>query len=844
MNLLAKKILGAGSVLVLATAGACAQSASEFANLPLWFEASQPAMFVAHASDSQFSVSATGAEFTLAQKTGETAGCRLQLVGANPEAHLSGDRQLTGTINYLIGSNPNQWQANIPTFAQVRVENVYPGINVVYYGNRQKLEYDFNLAAGVDPSLIALRFDGAKKVSVNPQGELVIQFNSGEVRQHAPLAYQTLHGVRQEIASGYKILDAHTAAFTLGHYDHSESLVIDPVLSYCTCYGGNYSDNGWAIAVNPIDGSIYVAGQTLSTQVTNNIPFSTAGAFQTASHGGKLTGDAFIARFDATGTNLIYATYLGGSGNDGASSLAVDNAGNAYFTGYTDSTNFPTSNALNSHIGGVVNKYTRTYPVDAFVAELNPAGNGLVYSTYLGGSAMDAAYGIALDESGNAYVTGYTYSTNFPVTPNAFQPHLVCTNSVYINANAFVAEISAGGTKLNYSTYLGGTNFDTAKTIAYNSGKVFVAGFTSSTNFPVTNYIPRTQIIETNIVKSKTVISTNYFTGRYLNGSTDKKNWDNDAFVTAFDASSPTNLTLIYSTLLGGTNTDQANGIVADASGNAYVVGYTCSTNFPDTLPGLIISYVHTNILRYTLITNGFLTKIEWDGTNTSIGYSAMFGGKGLDVANGLTLDPAGNVYVVGSASSTNYPVTPDNLSGYLTATNSSQKKKGYIDAVITAFNADASALLYSAYLGGRHNDFGNGIAVDPLGNAYIVGQTFSTNFPTLNARQTYRNGSNDMFIAKISQVPPPVPTLRIAPGNLTPSAQSKIAGLMPVAEPGVTLTWQMFPADPTIAVEGSTDLTPDGWHVLPTSPVYNQGWYNVTVPATNGMQFFRLRQH
>jgi hypothetical protein len=587
--------------------------------------------------------------------------------------------------------------------------------------------------------------------------------------------------------------------------------VIDPVLSYSTYYGGNYGEIASAIAVNPADGSIYVAGQTFSTKSTNGIPFVTPDAFQTNNHGGSLTGDAFVARFDNTGSNLIYATYLGGSGNDGALGLAVDASGNAYVTGYTDSTNFPTQNALYNHIGSLKDKGFSTYAVDAFVTELNPTGDALVYSTYLGGNSMDAACGIALDAAGNAYVTGYTYSTNFPVTPNAFQPHLMASNTVYLNANAFVSVIAAGGGSLNYSTYLGGTNFDQGNAIAFNHDRVFVAGYTVSTNFPVTNNLPGFQLLNGNNTKR-------------LNGYP-------DAFVAAFDAANPASLSLLYSTFLGGTNNDVATGIAADAAGNAYVSGFTTSTNFPYTttnVPYLTPAFVHTNnnAIHYQLATNGFLTQITWGGSHPAIGYSAMFGGKGVNVANGVALDPAGNAYVVGSATCTNFPVTPNNISGFLSATNSSQKGKGYSDAFVIAFNTNASALLYSAYLGGSKIDYGYAIAVDPVGNAYVVGQTTSTNFPAVNARQPHRSGTNDVFIAKISQNAS-APALAIEPENTSP--------------PGITLKWQMFP--PVYTVESATDLAGTNWQTLPQTPAGTNGWYDLTLPATNGAQFFRLRR-
>ena len=819
MNSSCKKTFVAGVILGLASTSLLAQSAAAFGNLPLWFEAGQNETFIARGRDSEFVISTEGTGFTLKKTGGETASCTLQFPGSNPASRIVGDQTLAGKISHFNGNQPAQWQPGVPTFARVRVDNVYPGINVVYYGNQKTLEYDFNLAAGVNPSVIALHFAGAEKISLDAQGGLVIKVNAGEILQHVPVAYQMVNGSRQEVAAAYRLLDTHTAAFVLGGYDHNQPLVIDPVVSYSTFYGGNYGETAAAIAVNPVDGSIYVAGQTFSSKVTNGIPFWTSGAYETNYQGGKLTGDAFVARFDSTGSNLIYATYLGGTGNDGALGLAVDSGGNAYVCGYTDSTNFPTfpTNVLSPHIRSLYDNGARTYPVDAFVTKLNPAGNALVYSTYLGGNSMDAAYGIALDAANNAYVTGYTYSTNFPCTPDAFQTHLACSNTVYINANAFVSVLSAAGESLRYSTYLGGTNYDVGHAIAFNNNRVFVAGYTISTNFPTTNFLA----------------GFTYLNGDAATNKNTRLNGYPDAFVTAFDASTPT-LSMLYSTYLGGTNNDVANSVAADAAGNAYVAGFTTSTNFPYTttnVPGLSAAFVRTNdnTKHYVLATNGFLTKITWNGSRAAIGYSAMFGGKGVNIANGVALDLNGNAYVVGTATCTNFPATTNNISGYLSATNSSRKNKYWSDAFVMAFNPDASALLYSAYLGGYERDYGNAIAVDPAGNAYVAGQTLSTNFPSLDAYQPHRSGTNDMFITKISTATSTnnPPALIITPGN--------------TGQPGVTLKWPVSAAN--YAVESLADLTSGNWQAVSQSPVATNGWYELILPATNGVQFFRLHQ-
>ena len=834
MKTLCKKILGGSLLAALAALNVSAQNVASLGNLPLWFETGASGNFIARASGAEFAITPGGAEFSLTKASGQSADCRMQFLGANTAAHITGESRLGGTVNYLLGGESGQWRTGVPTFAQVRVENIYPGVNVVYYGSQQKLEYDFNLAAGVSPSVIALRFDGAKKIFTNPQGELIVTLRDGEVVQHAPVAYHIVSGTRHEVAAGYQIVDAHTAAFTLGNYDHAAPLVIDPVLSYSSYFGGNGKDTAWAIAVSPTDGSIYVAGQTFSSAFKSGQPLSTTSVVQPKYKGGSLSGDAFVARFDVdgSGTNLSlhYATYLGGSGNDGALGLAVDADGDAFVTGFTDSANFPTTKTLFSKIKGPINAHTQTYAVDAFVTELNPDGTGLIYSTYLGGSSMDAAYGIALDDAGNAYIAGYTYSTNFPVTTKAMQKHLLCLPSLYQNANAFVAEISAGGNALNYSTYLGGTNFDEAHGIACKDGRVFVVGRTRSYNF--TNY---------NAIAGFTNLN-NGSKALFSRG-------DTSAFVTAFDNSNVTNLSLLYSTFLGGTNIDTATGVAADANGSAYVCGYTSSRDFPNTatnVAGLSNGFYTNKVFTLgftnsTAVTNAFLTRIDYSGGNAVIGYSALFGGKTIDQANGVTVDAANNAYVIGTARSVDFPT--NNTGGFLGNKVKTWPNTNSADVFITAFSADGSALLYSGCLGGKGDDLGNAIAADPLGNAYLAGQTSSVNFPvTTNALQNFRNSTNDMFIVKISPDAPPVPELVIgAENNSTLAVHGKAFTRQPA--PGIGLKWQMFPANANYGVESSTELNSGRWQSVSNRPVYTNGWYHVTLPTTNGVEFFRLRR-
>ena len=715
----------AGLVLALTTP---VWAAVPFGDLPLYFTADSPARFQARGCDSQFSVSPTSARLTL-QKSGSTRTVEMRFSGANPAAEIQGDGLMPGKINYLTGSSPAQWRTGISLFSQVRVQEIYPGIDLVYYGNGTQLEYDFTVAAEANPDVINIRFSGADRISINPQGELVLQLGDSTILQPKPVIYQNVDGQRKAIAGGYKITGPHEVAFAVSSYNHSLPLVIDPVMSYSTYFGGTLGDVAWAVAVNPNDDSVYVAGQTLSKiAMKKGPPFSTPGAFQEDYAGGKYTGDGFVARFDDTGTNLIFLTYLGGSSDDFVSGLTLNAAGDVFLTGFTSSSNFPTVNALSPTNNGVYSKKYKGIPGDVFVAELDPSGSNLIFSTYLGGSALDAAYGIALDSAENIYLTGLTRSTNYPVVnPLAYQ--LVGSTNLLLDRlagtnNAFVTELGAGGSPVIFSTYLGGNIYDVGEGITVDpAGNILVTGFTSSTNFPTLN-----------------AVST------LLNQRVPKKNdkfFPYDAFVAKL---APAGAGLVYSTYLGSTNNDVAFKIASDSAGNAYVTGYTGSPAFPNTVTNIPGFYAHGG-KKNTSDNDAFLTKFDPSG---AIVYSAVFGGKSADQGYGVALDAIGDVFVVGYTSSKDFPTNNTyNTLGLLRA-----KNKGDNDVFVTVFNPTATALLYSGYLGGKSNDYGYGISVDPAGNAYLVGRTDSKDFTLTNAFQPFRNGKYDSFLTKIPLVP------------------------------------------------------------------------------------------
>jgi hypothetical protein len=623
---------------------------------------------------------------------------RMKLVGANVAAVVEGLQPLPGKSNYFIGNDPAKWRTAIPTYAKVRYKDLYPGVDLVYYGNQQQLEYDFIVAPGADPRAIRLAISGAKKLDAGAGGDLVLHTAEEEVRLRKPVVYQQVNGVRKEIAGRYLFRGKRQISFEVAAYDAGEPLIIDPVLSYSTYLGGSSSDVGHAIAVDA-SGNAYVTGSTSSAN------FPTKNPLQPALGG---SSDAFVAKLDSTGSALIYSTYLGGSGDDFAEAIAVDASGNAYVTGSTTSSNFPTKNPFQAALGG-------PFAISAFLTKLDPTGSALVYSTYMGGSAQDSAKAIAVDPSGNAYVTGSTNSANFP-TKNPFQA------ASGGGLDAFVAKLDPTGSALVYSTFLGGTMGDFGSGIAVDaSGNAYVTGSTSSANFPTKNPLQPA-----------------------LGGSS-------NAFVAKLDS---TGSALVYSTYLGGSGVDFANAIAVDPSGNAYVTGFTQSTNFPTASPFQASCQSCASGQG-----NAFVTKLSAAGS--ALVYSTYLGGNGSgnnggDIGNGIVIDSSNNAYVTGSTDSPNFPLASPIQSSLVLQT--CLDYYGYPfpcgnTAFVTKFNAAGSAPVYSTYLGASGGNFenGTGIAVDAAGNAYVTGIANSNFLLTPGAFQTSPGGNGDAFVAKIS---------------------------------------------------------------------------------------------
>jgi hypothetical protein len=635
---------------------------------------------------------------------------RMRLRNANPAAKVTGVDELAGTSNYFIGNDPAKWRPNVPTYAKVKYEGIYSGIDLVYYGSQRQLEYDFIVAPGADPHRIAFDVRGAKRIRRDAQGELVSKVGESEIRWRKPVVYQEKDGTRQLIAARYAITDRNRVAFEVAKYDASRALYIDPLI-YSSYLGGSGLDQANSIAVDTA-GNAYVTGSTESTD------FPTQNPLQAANHGGFYGYDVFVAKINPAGSALVYSTYLGGSGDDNGQGIAVDSAGNVYLTGYTSSTDFPTENPIQAaNAGG--DEYCAC---DAFVAKINPSGSALVYSSYLGGSGEDQGYGIAADNEGNAYVTGATCSTNFP-TMNALQPNFGGGDGDPDCTDAFVTKINATGSALVYSTYLGGSREDYGYGISLdNTGNVYVTGATCSADFPTMNPL------QPNYAGSG---------GDLVCG---------DAFVAKIN---PSGSALVYSTYLGGSAQDQGRGIAVDSAGNAYITGQTISSDFPTKNP-LQPGY-HGNY-------DAFVAKINPAGS--ALVYSTYLGGSGGDGGFGIAVDSVGDAYVTGYTTSYNFPVK-----------NPLQRKvsgRNYPNVFLSKINPTGSAFFYSTYLGGTGQDIGFGIAVDSAGSAYVTGTTSSTNFPTKNPLQPANGGFYDAFVAKIYIVAATTATLTSTPNPST----------------------------------------------------------------------------
>jgi hypothetical protein len=604
---------------------------------------------------------------------------RIQFPGAAIAAP-EGVKRTAGSVNFLVGE-PEDWRTGVPVFQQVVYRNLDPGIDLIFGSQDGRLKSEFVVAPGADPGRIRMSYACVGKVSVEEDGALALPLPGQVIREQAPTIYQYRGDSREEVAGRFDLRPDGSVGFQMQRYDRTRTLVIDPLYVYSTLLGGAGADSVTSLAIDA-SGSAYVAGFTDSTN------FPTANPVRNFNSGGV---DAFVAKLSATGNSLVYCTYIGGSADDRAYGIAVDSSGAAYVTGSTTSANFPTMRPIQALLQGGRN---------AFVLKLNPTGNTLLFSTYLGGNGSDSGNGIALDPAGNAYVVGDTTSINFPAT--GFQP------ANQGGQDAFVAKLANDGSALIYGTYLGGSGADRGAGIAVDSGGIaYVTGSTQSTDFPVAN------------------------AAQPVSGG------GQDAFVTRLSADGST---LLFSTYLGGSGgtaayPEAAQAIALDAAGNAYVAGVTSSVDFPLMQP---IQAVRHGFL------DAFVTKLSSAGT---ISYSTYFGGYGIDFANAIAVDATGSAYIAGYTYSTDLPAA----SGLQTASG------GDTDAFVARISAAGDAFPYVSYLGGSGSDSANALALDGAGRLYVAGLTQSSNFPLANAYQSVNGGGYGAFVSAIGFSGPPV---------------------------------------------------------------------------------------
>jgi hypothetical protein len=630
---------------------------------------------------------------------------KLDFVGANADVRPSGEEKTGAVISYFKGK-PEEWKTGLPTYSRIVYKDLWPGIDVTYYGTVDRMKYEFVVHPGSDPSLIRLAYRGASAVEVNGEGRLEVRTPAGDLEDDRPVGYQEIEGKRTDVALSYLLEEQATKepglggeeavtksfiyGFEVGDYDRTKPLVLDPaVLVYCGFIGGSGVDGGTGIAVDG-SGNAYVTGQTSSTQTT----FPVIGGPDLTYNGG---GDAFVAKVNASGTALAYCSYIGGDYDDRGNSIAVDSSGNAYITGNTVST----QPSLPVNVGPDL---TYNGSLDAFVAKVNASGTALVYCGYIGGSGEEWGNCIAVDGSGNAYVTGRTDSTQttFPII-GGLDP------TYNLNVDAFVAKVDVSGATLLYCGYIGGSGAEYGDGIAVDSsGNAFVTGNTKSTQttFPVL-----------------------YGPDLTYNGGI------HDAFVAKVNASGAT---LLYCGYIGGSGDDYGRGIAVDGSGNAYITGRTDSTQ--TTFP-----IIGGPDLTHNSSRDAFVAKVNASGA--TLLYCGYIGGSDNEEGYGIAVDGSGNTYVTGGTFSTEatFPV----IGGPDLTHNSSR------DAFVAKVNTSGTALVYCGYIGGSGLDDGYGIAVDGTGNAYIAGQTNSTEatFPVIGGPDLTNNGYYEAFVGKISSI-------------------------------------------------------------------------------------------
>jgi hypothetical protein len=777
-----------------------APAVEAYGNLPMSFEANHgqteaEIKFLSRGPGYSLSLSSTQATFNLTkpsrkklrnkalpspeilaqESTTQTSVVSMTMLHSNRAPRVEGLDQLAGSSNYLIGNDPERWQINVPNYGRVKYTDVYPGVDLIYYGNQRQLEYDFVVAPGASHRSIRLAFRGVQNTRIDGRGDLVLGVAGGEIRQRKPVVYQETGGVKEYVEGRYLLTGRHEVAFEIAQYDASKPLVIDPILVYSSLLGGSGGDFGHAIAVDDF-GNVYLAGETTSINFPIRNPFKS-----------EIRGNAnpFITKINAAGSEILYSTYLGGSAHDRAEAIAVDSTGHVYLTGTTSSTDFPTLNPVQPGL-------STQFPsggVDVFITKLNASGSGLMFSTYLGGSGFDMGHGIAVDSSGNTYVTGVAMQ-GLPTTTQTFQLNF---NGHF---DAFIAKLNPSGTQILYSTYLGGRDNDIGGAITVDASEnAYITGYTeSSFDFPVRNALQQQfggGISDAFVAKIPTVTAPFVFPldsfddengGVPAPSYSNFSNWNvtagqvnlqsspnsNDNLIVNLDVAPPQGATIETKsplTLSPGTYRLRFDLAIQTVTDTVTVrIGNVFSETL--TMNALVSSGLFATVVRDIPIPTQMSAKLSFEfAGGQGIGiyldnvsfferngqeYVTFLGGSADEDArtsfnSGIEVDLAGNAYVTGITASIDFPMV-----------NATQPTlAGSKDAFVSKLNPSGSALVYSTYLGGSSDDAGNDMAIDPDGNAYVVGNTMSTNFPVKNAIQPTFGGDiqigGDAFITKFN---------------------------------------------------------------------------------------------
>ncbi|HET9046511.1 MAG TPA: SBBP repeat-containing protein [Casimicrobiaceae bacterium] len=698
----------------------------------------------------------------------------LTFPGAEPTSRLVAERAVASTSNYFAGDDASLRIVGIPHFERVRRTELYPGIDLVYYGSQGAMEFDFVVAPGADPARIRLCFQGVERIALDADGDLVLHTQAGDLRQHRPAIFQQEGASRRRIEGRYVLIGDNEAAIGVDDYNHAAALVIDPVLSYSTFLGGRRGyEAGTAIAVDAA-GNAYVTGTTDSTD------FPLISGYDTRLANGDQ--DVFVAKLNATGTALVYSTYLGGAkGIDYPTAIAVDAQGNAYVTGSTSGVDFPTTSDAYQKApasGG-----------GSFVAKLGPAGSTLVYSSYLQGASQTR---IAVDAAGNAYIAGQAVAT-FPTTSGAFQ-----TAARSPAGGPFVLALNASGSALRFSTFLGGSGTDTLKAMAIDAaGNVYVAGATTSADYPVRNALQ----------------------GTLRSGL--------DGYVSKLD---PAGAALVYSTYLGGSLDDSINALAIDSAGNAYVAGETYSADFPTR--NAAQSVKSGQHLVNSSQGNAFVAKLS--ATGSSLTYSTFLGGEicypyycssifgatqiSGDAAFGLAVDGQGHAVVTGIARSFTFPLASSLLQ--------EKQQEDQESLFVAKLSQGGHALLFSSLIYTGFEDYkigvngapmnaGQAIAVDTHGDVYLT-KSGASNFPTTTGALQASSAGGDAVVLKLA---------------------AAVNGLSLTAAPNPAIANQTL----TLTATGASPNTPvafyDGRYVIGIANI-NAGAASLTTTLTAGIHY------